>query len=50
MNDKITSERRSVNLPPICSIFSSREDGLLLTPLSHGTDGFYIHVLRRTEE
>jgi 16S rRNA (cytosine967-C5)-methyltransferase len=24
-----------------------RSDGLLLTPFSHGTDGFYVHVLQR---
>jgi len=44
-----TAWRRTLPGDPPASA-DGREDGLLLTPLSHGTDGFYIHVLRRTEE
>jgi 16S rRNA (cytosine967-C5)-methyltransferase len=32
--------------PPISA--DGRDDGLLLTPLSHGTDGFYVSVLQHT--
>ncbi len=32
--------------PPVSA--DGRDDGLLLTPASHGTDGFYICILRRT--
>lgn len=42
------SEVWRANLPgdPPASA-DGRTDGLLLTPLSHGTDGFYIHAMQR---